>query len=60
MFDLQGRRVATLASGRFEAGEQAAAWDGRLRSGAPAAGGLYFVRLLTADGTASRRVVLVR
>ena len=60
VFDTQGRRVATLARGPLAAGERTAAWDGRAASGAPAAAGLYFVRLRTAEGAVTRRVALAR
>ncbi len=59
VFDAQGRRVASLLRGTFEAGPRSVAWDGRDATGRRAAAGLYFVRLQTADGTATKRVALV-
>jgi hypothetical protein len=49
VFDLSGRRVATLASHAFAPGRWSATWNGRHDSGAPAGAGLYFVRL-SGDG----------
>ena len=49
VFDLSGRRVATLASHAFAPGRWSATWNGRHESGAPAGAGLYFVRL-SGDG----------
>jgi hypothetical protein len=45
VFDLQGRRVVTLAQRRFGPGAHGVEWDGRDESGAVRASGLYFVRL---------------
>lgn len=45
VLDVFGRRVATLAEGRFEAGRHRRSWDGRAASGRPAAAGVYFLRL---------------
>ena len=45
IFDVQGRRVATLVREELEAGEHTRAWDGKDRSGRAVASGVYFVRL---------------
>jgi hypothetical protein len=56
VFDVAGRRLATIADGAYAAGVHNARWED---SDAPKAG-LYFVRM-TADGrTINRRVVVVR
>lgn len=44
IYDLGGRRVRSLVSGSFEAGEHALEWDGRSESGDRVASGLYFAR----------------
>ena len=48
VYDVSGRLVRQLASGRWPAGRHALAWDGQA-GGASADAGLYFVRL-EADG----------
>jgi len=59
IYDLRGRRVATLAQGELGAGEHAARWD----SGREAAG-VYFVRLTVRTDagvvTRERRLVVLR
>jgi flagellar hook assembly protein FlgD len=57
VFDASGRRVATLAEGEQSAGVHSASWDGRSAGGARAAAGLYFARLVTPQGSVSRRIV---
>jgi probable HAF family extracellular repeat protein len=59
IFDTQGRRVATLARGRLDAGSHSARWDGREGGGAGVRGGLYFVRLTTCEGSLTRRIMLL-
>jgi FlgD Ig-like domain len=61
IFDAQGRRVRTLASGARPAGAASARWDGRSDGGAPAAAGTYFARLRSGDAPpVVRRFTLTR
>jgi arylsulfate sulfotransferase len=59
VFDLAGRLVARVSTGRRPAGWHDVTWDGRDRNGRPVASGAYFVKL-TAGATVTRRVVLLR
>jgi hypothetical protein len=49
IFDLTGRRLATITDRFFEAGRHRFEWDGRTEDGTSAVPGLYFVKL-TARG----------
>ncbi len=61
LYDVKGRLVRTLASGRFPAGQHVVTWDGRDDRGADAPSGVYLARLRDADGVdASRKLTLVR
>jgi hypothetical protein len=60
VFDLQGRRVRTLADGMTAAGPHALRWDGRNESGRPCGSGVYFVRMRAGDRQEKVRAVLVR
>jgi hypothetical protein len=55
--DVRGRRVATLADRRYEAGEHAVTWDGTDDSGAGLASGLYFIGVETDSRKAVRKLV---
>ena len=57
VFDLAGRRVATLAAGRLEAGRHDLVWDGRDLAGRAAPAGVYFARVSSRDGARSRSIV---
>jgi probable HAF family extracellular repeat protein len=60
IFDAAGRRVAALLDQRLEPGRHSVAWNGRADGGAAIGSGIYFARLTTLDGSASRRLVLER
>jgi choice-of-anchor B domain-containing protein len=59
VYDVGGRFVAKLVDGVLEAGPHGLAWNG-LAAGRPAPAGVYFLRLETASGTRSGKMVLVR
>lgn len=58
--DARGRLVRTLLDRDLPAGATSVGWDGRDGKGAAAAAGVYLVRLSTADGDDSAKVVMVR
>jgi len=60
VYDVAGRRVAELAHGVLEAGAHRLVWDGRADRRGPAPAGVYFVKVRTAGGDLSRKVVVVR
>ncbi len=57
VFDLAGRRVASVARGAFEAGVHALSWNARDDRGAPAPSGVYLVRATGPGFRSVRRVV---
>lgn len=59
LLDLQGRTVRLLFSGTLARGVTPVAWDGRGSDGRPLRAGLYFVRLATALGSSTTRLVHV-
>jgi len=60
IFSVSGRRVRTLASGEFRAGEHALSWDGRDDGGHPAPGGAYLYRLRAGNVSLTRQGRLIR
>ena len=60
VFDLNGRRVATLRHGRVAAGEHDLVWDGRTEVGQAVAPGVYIVRLATPAATGAQKVVVAQ
>jgi hypothetical protein len=60
VFDVRGRRVAELASGRMTAGAHVVPWSGRDLNGEPVPSGVYFVRLLQGGRSETRSLHLVR
>lgn len=60
VYDVLGRRVATLADRVFEAGRHRVSWNGRDDAGRPAASGVYFCRLAAGAGRDSKKMILAR
>jgi flagellar hook assembly protein FlgD len=60
VFDVTGRRVATLVDGAMPAGEHVAEWDGRTIGGGHAGAGVYFTKLQTKNGFRTRKMVMIR
>ena len=60
VFNLAGRRVATLARGPHLPGSHTFTWDGRDDLGAELASGAYFYRLRSDGGERTRKMVLLR
>lgn len=65
IFDVLGRKVATLASENFAPGSYSVQWDGKNSAGASVATGIYFARMSsTADNgasfTAMRKLMLLK
>lgn len=53
LFDIHGRRVATIDRQARAPGQWAVTWNGRLDDGRPAPIGLYLLRFTAADGRAT-------
>ncbi|MCE2447716.1 MAG: leucine-rich repeat domain-containing protein [Candidatus Latescibacteria bacterium] len=60
VFSLTGQRVAVLRQGPQQAGYHRLHWDGRDAAGHPAASGMYLYRLVTDEGTLTRKLMLLR
>ncbi|MCK4679820.1 right-handed parallel beta-helix repeat-containing protein, partial [bacterium] len=60
VFDVAGRRIATLYSGHHDPGTHRVTWDGRDSRGRSVASGIYFVRLDAREFSASRKMVLLK
>ena len=60
VFDLGGRRLATLVRGDHDAGGLGVRWDGTDDHGTPCPGGVYLIRACTPWGTAQARFLRLR
>jgi len=60
VYDVSGRIVRTLSRDAWPAGSHALHWDARNDTGAPVPAGVYFYRLVTEEGTLSRRLTVLR
>jgi hypothetical protein len=60
VYDVTGALVAVLADNEFPAGMTRLNWDGRDKSGAAAASGVYFVRMNYGKQSLERKILIVR
>jgi hypothetical protein len=60
IYDVDGRRIATLLDKQQSAGDHIAQWDGRSANGTEVASGVYFCHLATNESSASMKIVLLR
>ncbi|MEM8486623.1 MAG: FG-GAP-like repeat-containing protein [Bacteroidota bacterium] len=60
VYDMMGRRIATLVNGQLGAGRYEATWNARSDSGAPVASGVYLYRLQAGSFEAVKRMVLMK
>jgi hypothetical protein len=60
VYDVAGRQLCRLADGVFGAGSHTTVWDGRDAAGRMLPSSTYVLRLSTAAGVQSRKVVMLR
>ena len=60
VFDLLGRRIATLVDGERSPGTHMVEWNGLDDNGTPASTGVYLYRLRTGEFVSARKLVLLR
>lgn len=60
VFDVRGRRVRRVVSEALPPGEHERIWDGKDRSGAPVASGVYFWRLEVGSQVEIQKMVVLR
>ena len=60
VFDIAGRKVATLVSRRLDPGYHEVRWDGRTDQGASAGSGIYLLRAEIGPTVLTRKLALVR
>jgi hypothetical protein len=60
VYDILGRKVATLVNERQTAGEKSLLWNGRDRLGKELSSGIYIYQIQASDFIKSRKMVLLR
>jgi len=60
IYNILGSHVATLVSGRRQAGRHAITWNGRDKNGLRVAGGMYLYVIKAGEFTAQRKLVLMK
>jgi len=60
VFSIHGRKIATLASGRYSAGWHSVRWNGMTNQNVPASSGVYIYSLRTGTTTITKKLLLLR
>jgi tetratricopeptide (TPR) repeat protein len=60
IYDVLGRKVATLVDRRQDAGEYSVTWSGETSYDVPVSSGIYFVRMETETGVQSAKMLLLK
>lgn len=60
VYDILGKRIATLVSGNKDAGRYSITWNGLSDSGEAVASGLYFYSLSSGSGSETKRMMLLK
>jgi flagellar hook assembly protein FlgD len=60
IYDITGRLIKTLRSGRQIRGMHEIVWDGKNNKGEKISSGIYFCHLMTDEKSLSRKIILLR
>ncbi|MCH7878932.1 MAG: T9SS type A sorting domain-containing protein, partial [candidate division Zixibacteria bacterium] len=60
VYNILGRKVATVTDRRFPAGSHSVLWDGRNASGGKVSSGIYFVRFTSGDTVERKKMVILK
>ena len=60
IYDIQGRKVRTLAVGQFPAGNHTVLWDGADDSGSRVSSGVYFSRMDCGGNITVRKMLMIK
>lgn len=60
VYNILGRKVATVTDERFSAGSHSVLWDGRNESGGKVSSGIYFARFTSGDTVERKKMVILK
>jgi len=60
IYDILGRRIRQIASGQHQPGTYTAVWDGTDGNGEGVASGIYLYKLVTAEETTARKMLMLK
>jgi hypothetical protein len=60
VYDIAGRRIATLVNRHHQPGQFSAFWDGRDEQGREMASGVYMARLVAGEFSAAQKMILLK
>jgi hypothetical protein len=60
VYDVLGRKIATIMSGEQTAGSHTVEWDGKVERGGAAPSGTYFIRMSASDFSAVKKILFMK
>jgi hypothetical protein len=60
IYNVAGQKMKNILAGNLQPGNQMIKWDGRVRSGAMAPSGVYFLEMKTKNEKAVRKIIVIR
>ncbi len=60
IYDLNGKKIKTLASGDFQAGIHQITWDGTEENHSRVPAGIYYYRIIGGNAAISQRIILIK
>jgi len=60
VYDIAGRLINELSDNRFSAGNHIITWNGRDTNGNSIASGMYLIKMVTSEGTAADKIVMLK
>lgn len=60
VYNILGRKVATVTDRRFPAGSHSVLWDGRNNTGGKVSSGIYFARFTSGDTVERKKMVILK
>jgi len=60
VYDLKGRKIRTLVSGKVKAGSHSVIWKGDDNNGKPVSSGVYFTRMTCENYVSTRKLILMK
>ncbi len=60
IYNIRGQKVRTLADRHFTSGNHSVKWNGKDDNGGNSASGVYFARIITSEGSATKKLIMMK
>ena len=60
IYNIRGQKVRTLCEKHFSSGNHSVRWNGKSDNGSNSATGVYFVRMITNEGSITKKIIMLK